>query len=670
MKMAKLFIVLMGLLLLFSCKPDERFRLGYLDVDVRYTGGADQWELDGVKIALRRVNSDNLEQQSVWIDKAGKQRIELPFGKYELVLHGNRCKLVNTDSIININSGEPTSKAISIEHLGYSVVVKYRDKEMKNGDTISFSGGAAIDIWNKYSSNDLKWAATTFATDWIRFTKNNGIIGGHKTDYALFEIGDLPNYGTNCADIIITTQDEGTFTIVASTFKPGGEPEKAIITGDSTNTCPALNVMLTASAPGATSYKWYKGSTLIDGNYTDKYNVTASGYYSVVGLNANGCGVKSDGKYVTINSCEIPPEKATIIGDNKNICPATHVMLTADAPGATSFKWYNGKNIISAENGGTYMATQTGVYYAVGINKFGSGIQSDGKAVTISKCGAVPSKATISGNSTNSCSGESGKTVLLTAKAIGATNFIWRKEGEQLSETGNILEVKESGVYYVSGRNDSGEGEQSVGKKVDIKSCIPENPVDVSMQEYSYGGYITLSWSSVNGADEYKIQVYDNPNMEGGWYREFTTSNTRKSFYPKEISCGWKYFRIIAMNDFGESTGAIYAYEKNPSITPKNYNTFEYGLYLDEEDVLVYVLDNIAVDVDWYEGSIYFDIQRSEDGGPWLTIDTLIGHTKTSSVVQSYSDYSFSKEAEAVQYRVRAYIETSCGLFEGLIMVE
>ncbi|MDH6355868.1 hypothetical protein M2132_002218 [Dysgonomonas sp. PH5-45] len=663
--MRKIFIALIGFLLFLSCNEDENSRTGYLEVDVRYTGGASQWELDGVKIALHRINTDGLEQKSEWIDKTGKQRIELPFGQYRLVLNGNRCKLIDTDSIVTINAGEPTPKAVSIEHLGYSVVVKYKDKEMNSGDTITFGSGAALDIWNKYSSNDLKWTAKAFSkSDWIKFTKDNGTILGNRTDYALFEITDLPNYGTNYAEIIIATEDEGTFTIVVGIFKSGGEPQKAAITGDEENICPATNVILTANASDATSYKWYKGNTLIDEEHTDKYNVTSTGTYSVIGVNTNGEGVKSDGKHITINSCDTPPAKATIIGENENICPATNVILTANAANATSYKWYKGNNIISGENGNTFTVTQTGTYYAVGVNTNGIGVQSDGKAVTISTCVDIPAIATISGNSTNNCSGADGLTVTLTANATRATSYIWRKGNQQLNETGNTLVVGETGTYYVTGVNGSGVGKESVGKSVTITSCMPTNPTNVKVEEFIYtsmvGSKIKLSWNNVSSATQYKIQVCDNPTMNGCDHNYYTTTNSYYYFYPNDLPCGQKYFKIIAVNSFGESSGTPFSYMMPVSITATNnlYLTYNHATQ-------AYILSYIDADVKWYEGVIYFEIQRKEDDGPWKIIATITGNTNESiTTTHSYQDYTYSKDAEVLEYRVRTYINTDCGVIE------
>lgn len=210
--MRKILFALFGVLILYSCNDNEVLRIGYLDVDVRYTGGASQWEIDGVRVAFRRINTDNLEQASYWIDKTGKQRIELPFGQYKLVLNGNRCRLVDTDSIVTINSGEPTPKVISIVHLGYSVVVLDKGKEIEQGDTVRIDNIAALDICNKYSSNELKWEARVAETSWINLKKGSGSIAGNTTDNVVFEVNtnnENFRYGDNYDRLIITTEDKG-----------------------------------------------------------------------------------------------------------------------------------------------------------------------------------------------------------------------------------------------------------------------------------------------------------------------------------------------------------------------------------------------------------------------------------------------------------------------------
>ncbi|MDR0558673.1 MAG: hypothetical protein LBG92_00745 [Prevotellaceae bacterium] len=582
--MRKIIILLISILFFYSCdKPEKKVPYsGILKGEIKYNGGARNMELDNIIVTLHQIGK-NTEEGTWRIDKSGNYELrDLPAAEYILTLNGNRVKLIEDADTIKINVGKTTHKNINIERLPYSVVVKYKDKEMNNGDTITFNSIAALDLWNKYSTNELHWTAQISSiNNWITFTKSSGMIAGSKTDYALFEIKELPNYGHNYAEVIIVTEDEGTFTIIIDVFKQGGYPEKAIISGDSANKCPATSITLTASATGAISYKWYKGNTLIDEEHTDKYNVTSTGTYSVTGINANG-----------------------------------------------------------------------------------TGNQSDGKTVTISTCIAIPATATISGDSTNSCSGANGLTVTLTASATRAENYIWRKGNEQLNETGNILVVSETGTYHAKGVNISGAGQESVGKTVTITSCVPANPTNVKVDEFIYTSMseskIKLSWNNVSSATQYKIQVCDNPAMDGCEYNYYTTENSYYYFYPNNLPCGRKYFRIIAVNSFDESSGTPFSYTMPVSIEAYNPLFIRYN-YATQ----AYMLGYIDATVKWYEGIIYYEIQRKEDNATWQPIATITGNTNESiTTTHNYNDYTYSREAKVLEYRVRAYINTDCGIKE------
>lgn len=213
--MQKVFFLIIGILFLYSCKPDEVSRTGYLDVDVRYTGGASQMELDGVKIALHRTDGGNLEEKSKWINKTGIQRIELPAGNYKLVLTGNRCKsdsLAPHNNIVIIKQGESTEKAIGIEKLPYSMIIKYKGRELSQDETINITNGESLDIWNKYSTNILKWNIHA-SESWITFNEKDGTIEKDGINSVIFNIGNLP-HNVNYANVVLTTTtDNGSFSI-------------------------------------------------------------------------------------------------------------------------------------------------------------------------------------------------------------------------------------------------------------------------------------------------------------------------------------------------------------------------------------------------------------------------------------------------------------------------
>jgi hypothetical protein len=476
--MKKIFIILnlISVLLLFSTchKKDEVPYKGTLKGTVSYTG-SNNMEIDNVIITLRRNDTEEISER---ISKTGEYSFDLPAGEYIMDLKGNRCKSDELPYEVKINAGEPRTKAINIEQLPYSMVIRYKGNELSQEDTISLTGGASLDIWNKYSSNSLKWNIQAYPQpSWIIFDgEMSGTIKGNENGISsnsiVFSINEnnMPHYGVNYADIILTTStDNGSFSITVSAFKEGGEPEKATITGDNENICPAESVILAANAIDATSYKWYKGSAIINGANGNTYEVIQSGTYYVMGINAHGEGIKSDGKFVTLNTCPILPAKANISGSNANICPIENVILTANATDATSYKWYKGSAIINGANGNTYEVTQSDIYYVTGINAIGEGTKSNGKSVTINTCSIPPAKAAISGDSENICPVTK---IILTASATDATSYKWYKGNSAINGVnGNTYEATQSGTYYVTGINAIGEGIKSDGKLVTINNC-------------------------------------------------------------------------------------------------------------------------------------------------------------------------------------------------------
>jgi hypothetical protein len=80
-------------------------------------------------------------------------------------------------------------------------------------------------------------------------------------------------------------------------------PEQATVSGSTSNTCPATTVVLTAAATDALYYEWYRNNSRISGVTAATYTATASGSYTVAGVNAGGAGERSNAHRVTISAC-------------------------------------------------------------------------------------------------------------------------------------------------------------------------------------------------------------------------------------------------------------------------------------------------------------------------------------------------------------------------------
>jgi hypothetical protein len=92
----------------------------------------------------------------------------------------------------------------------------------------------------------------------------------------------------------------GTITVYAAV-------NTTTITGNPHNPCPTTTVALSATASGATTFTWYKDSLQVQTGTSNTYAATASGTYTVQGLNENCTGTTSAAHAVHISSCITVP---------------------------------------------------------------------------------------------------------------------------------------------------------------------------------------------------------------------------------------------------------------------------------------------------------------------------------------------------------------------------
>ncbi|MFN8712117.1 MAG: GEVED domain-containing protein [Bacteroidota bacterium] len=181
----------------------------------------------------------------------------------------------------------------------------------------------------------------------------------------------------------------------------------------STTVCSGDTVTFTGS--GATTYVWSGGVT--DGVATA---VTAGGFYSVVGTDANGC-TDADSVQITVNALPV-----VALGADTTQCGGS-VVLDAGNAGAT-YSWS------TSGSGQTETVTASGSY-SVMVTDSNNCSSSDTISVTIN---ALPVVAL--GADTVNCNGAS---ITLDAGNAGAT-YSWSTSGSGQTET-----VSTSGLYSV-----------------------------------------------------------------------------------------------------------------------------------------------------------------------------------------------------------------------------
>ena len=227
--MKRIITILIGILAFYSCDKEGKVPYeGFLTGTVKYTG-ASNMEVDNVIITLSG-KADNTEEISKRITKDGKYELKIPAGTYIMELKGNRCKSDELPSEVKIIADKPSIKDINIEQLPSSMVILYNDRESKSGDTISLGGGGALDIWNRYSSNELEWNIRAIQP-WIVFEETKGTVpsGGRKSVVFRVDRTKMTSFGYQYSEVILTTGDAGSFTVIVNVNNP------AEVTGVSLN---------------------------------------------------------------------------------------------------------------------------------------------------------------------------------------------------------------------------------------------------------------------------------------------------------------------------------------------------------------------------------------------------------------------------------------------------
>ncbi|MDR0437777.1 MAG: hypothetical protein LBH22_05695 [Bacteroidales bacterium] len=335
-------------------------------------------------------------------------------------------------------------------------------------------------------------------------------------------------------------------------------PGKATIAYSSIGECSDQTATLTATATNdPTSFRWRKGETLIEGETGSTLTVIENGTYYAAAVNSAGQGEWSNPRAVTVGVVG----DATITGLSANDCPGNDVTLTVSATCATSFRWRKGETLIEGETGSTLVVTESGTYYAVGVNDKGEGMWSAAKTVTINTC-EPPATPTISGLDANTCP---TKTVTLTATITPtpspAATLQWKKDGTVIAgQTAATLVVSASGSYTVVVTNSMGSAE-SAPKVVTIEPCPEpdlemEGNFDVTSWDYFGNPRELINWNLeitqvgdkwIFGDEDLPIEV--KMDEDGDYYVESfsaTTANLTSHLTEEQLENGMTAFWQVA----------------------------------------------------------------------------------------------------------------------------
>ena len=244
-----------------------------------------------------------------------------------------------------------------------------------------------------------------------------------------------------------------------------------ISAGGPSTFCAGGSVMLTSTA--GISYLWSNGET------TQNINVTASGSYSVIVINASGCqSATSIATVVTVNAL---PGTPTITADGPTtVCAGGSVTLTSSAE--TTYLWSNGLttqgiNITAAGN------------YTVQVTN-ANGCQSATSAVSVVTVNALPATPTITANGpTIFCEGGN---VILTSSA-GST-YLWSN-----GATTPSINITAADNYTVQVTNASGCQSAMSAVTVVTVNAVPATPIITANGSTTFCNGASITLSSSNG---------------------------------------------------------------------------------------------------------------------------------------------------------------------------
>lgn len=289
----------------------------------------------------------------------------------------------------------------------------------------------------------------------------------------------------------ITVTQPGTYTVAAQYGAGCTATSQFVVQAPSlqvsgpNHICVGSNVVLTAVAPGATTYRWNTGAT------TAQLPVTQPGTYSVVASFANGCTLSAT------HSLTVP---AVEIQGDTVLCPGTVVQLTAILAGATGYAWNTGATTA------TISAHQPGRYSVV--VSYGT-ICTSSRQIIVQAGSILPLFSL--GVDTTLCEGE---TLYLRAPRGAGVNYRWSNGATTPDQL-----VRQPGMYEVVMQNACGQ--QRASRRIAYHSCTiipniitPNN--DLVNDQFVIKGLPAGSWS-LEIYDRWGSGVYKTENYLHDW---------------------------------------------------------------------------------------------------------------------------------------------------------
>jgi PKD repeat protein len=293
------------------------------------------------------------------------------------------------------------------------------------------------------------------------------------------------------------TNTKGNCTTISSSVPVvvNNTPVAPLITAGGNQTfCQGDSVMLSAANTNGYIYQWRLNSGAV-GTNLNQYSANASGIYSLVVTNSDGCSAYATNT-ITVNVNPKPTLPTVNISGPATFCQGGSVEMSVVNDNSVGYQWEKDGTGMSGALTNSYVAQAPGTYSLKISNSNGCFIKSENVSVNVLPIPASPSISPT--GPIQFCQGDSVS--LSVSKTTGYT-YQWKLNGGAVGSNSNLFSAKNAGTYSLVVSNSNGctaSSSNTVG--VTVNSLPSASAVNLSgAAQFCSGGSITLSVSPVTG---------------------------------------------------------------------------------------------------------------------------------------------------------------------------
>jgi hypothetical protein len=280
-------------------------------------------------------------------------------------------------------------------------------------------------------------------------------------------------WSTGATTAVISTNVGGNYTVTgtgvngckgvsAPYFADIGGPAAQVSPAGPSVLCTGKKMTLTATAPSAVSYQWYKGNSILGGATASSYIAGSGGNYKVKVTDASGCTSFSP---VTVITIATAPAASFATTNQFDVCQDSMVTLTGNSGTLFTYQWQRNNISLPAETSQVINTVNKGSYRVIVSSEYGCTRTSSALSIPI----ANPTASIVVTGPTSICTGDS---TLLTANSGINYTYQWQRNGANISGATNPnFYAKVNGTYRVRVFNAMGCSATSANKAISVSNC-------------------------------------------------------------------------------------------------------------------------------------------------------------------------------------------------------